>query len=279
MKKILLFLYFTLFLNAQIVDKIIAVVNNIPITSYELQKTETKFNVNKKQALNILINQKLIESEIEKRGIDVDEFDIENAFEKIAMQNNMSSFEFSSLLAQQGKLKSFKEKLKKELQKEKLFSQIMKSKLSISEKELKTYYNTHKKDFQTFKTISYTKYYSLNPNILREYLQNPLINSKTITIKEYNNQNFSSIPLNLLFIFNKTKVNHFTPILPDNIGYSTYYIKEKHQKTYIPFEKVKNIIYSILVKNKENSILKEYFDKLKNRANIKFLDKITEKKD
>ena len=84
MRKILIFIGLIVFLNAEVLDRIVATVNNIPITSYEVKKLSKRLNIDKNKALNILLNQKLIESEIKKRGIVVDNFELESALESIA---------------------------------------------------------------------------------------------------------------------------------------------------------------------------------------------------
>jgi hypothetical protein len=266
MKKLIIFLLFV-FINAEVLDRVVARVNNIPITSYEIDKLSTKMNIPKSQALNMLIDQKLIKSEIQKRGIEVDDFDIENAMEKIAQRNGLSLFEFKNILMQRGQYKQFVKGLKEELQKQKLFNQIVQTKLKISDKDIKNYYETHKKEFTTFKTIQVTKYTANTPEALKKLQQNPLMNFNIE--KETKVYSSDELPTNLMFLFSNTKTGSFTPIINDGLGYSTYYIARKDGSVLIPYDKVKNIIANKLIAQKREMILKDYFSKLKNRADIK----------
>jgi len=268
MKKILLFLIIFLVLDAKIVDKIVAVVNNEPITLYDLKTTMNKTHLDKKRALNFLIDQKIIESEIKKRGISVDDYEIEEAMSKIANKNNMSLFEFKNILMQRGELKQFKEKLKQNLLREKLFSQIVNSKLKITPEEVKSYYETHKNEFSTFDTIQVTKYSANNPEILKNVFTNPYFNNKNIKVST-EVLSAKNLPLDKLYIFSNTKVNSFTPIVSEGMNYVTYYIVDKKGKRVLPFDEVRNIIVNKLIAQKREKILKDYFNHIKNRANIK----------
>jgi len=266
--RVFLFLLLGILLNAKIVDKIVAVINNEPITLYDLEVTMNKTHLDEKKALKFLIDQKIIESEIKKRGISVDDYEIEEAMSKIANKNNMSLFEFKNILMQSGELKQFKEKLKQNLLKEKLFSQIVNSKLKITPEEVKSYYETHKSEFSTFDTIQVTKYSANNPEILKNVFTNPYFNNKNIKVST-EVLSSKNLPLDKLYIFSNTKVNSFTPIVSEGMNYVTYYIVDKKGKRVLPFDEVKNIIANKLIAEKRNKILKDYFNHIKNRADIK----------
>ena len=268
MKKILIASLVVLSLNAKIVDKIVAVVNNNPITSYDIKTIENQFHINKNQALNMLIDKSLIQNEIEKRGISVDDYEVDDAMRKIAKRNNMSLFEFQNILTQKGELKTFKQKLKENLLKQKLFAQIVNSKLKIDPKDIKSYYENHKNEFSVFQNIQVVKYSSNNPQILKTLSNNPYFNSPNLNVstKTYS---YNELPLDKLYLFKNTKVGQFTPIINEGLNYVRYFISDKNGKVYLPFDKVQNIIAQKIITQKRNEILKEYFDKIKNRADIK----------
>ena len=268
MKKILLASLIFLSLNAKIVDKIVAVVNNSPITSYDIKTLQNNLHINKNQALNMLIDKKLIQNEIKKRGISVDDYEINDAMRNIAKRNNMSLFEFENILTQKGELEKFKKELKENLLKQKLFSQIVNSKLKITPDEIKKYYETHKDEFSVFKNIQVVKYSSNNPETLKNLSNNPYFNNPNLkmSIKTYS---YNDLPLDKLYLFKNTKEGQFTPVINEGLNYVRYFISKKQGKVYLPFDKVKNIIAQKLATQKRNEILKEYFDRVKNRADIK----------
>lgn len=268
MKKYLLIGLLVISLNAEIVDKIVASVNNEPITSYDIQIVMKKLHSDKNKALNFLIDQKIIDSEIKKRNISVDDFDINNALEKIAKQNNLSLFEFKNILEQKGELEKAKKEIKNNLLKQKLFGQIINAKLRISPDEIKEYYENNKNNFAVFNTVRLIRYSSNNPKILKKLFNNPYYTDKSILVQTqvYNSDNLS---LNKMYLFKNTKIGQFTPIINEGLSYVTYYISDKEGEKYLSFKKVKNVIINQLAAQKRNRILKEYFDKLKNRADIK----------
>ncbi len=268
MKRILLTLSAAVLLSAEVIDKIVATVNDIPVTSYEVAKLAKNLKISDSKALGFILDQKLIQSEIKKRGIEADDFEIENAMEKIAKQNGLSLLEFKNILMQKAQYDKLRKKIKEDLLKEKLFNQIVQTKLNISEEEIKNYYDNHKNDFKTFKTIQITKYSANNKKILNEIKKNPLSNTNVQTSTQ--NYTFDKLPIGLVFLFKQTKQGEFTPIINDALGYSMYYVEKKEGETYIPFGKVKTAIANKLAAQKREMILKEYFNKLKNRAYIKF---------
>jgi len=267
MKKFFVFLFLVNVLFGEVIDKIVATVNGLPITSYEVSKLSSQANIPPQKALSLLIDQKLIESEIKKHNINVDDFELENTMEKIARQNGLSLFEFKNILVQKGEFNQFKENLKKDLLKKKLFDQIVQTKLNITPQELKNYYEQNKDDFKVFNTIDVVKYTANDKQILQKIKQNPLAN-RDIKPEEITYSS-KELPLALLFLFKQTNSGEFTPIINDGLGYTMFYVKNKSGVTFIPFEKVKNAIANKLAAEKREMILKDYFSKLKNRAYIK----------
>ena len=268
MKKILIASVVLISLNAKIVDKIVGVVNNLPITSYDIQNLENQLHINQKQALNMLIDKKLIQNEIKKRGISVDDYEVTDAMRNIAKRNNMSLFEFQNILTQKGELEGFKKNLKENLLKQKLFAQIVNSKLKITPQDIKKYYETHKDEFAVFQNIQVVKYSSNNPEILKKLSDNPYFNTPNLKTATQT-YSYNELPLDKLYLFKNTKAGQFTPVVNEGLNYVRYFISDKSGKVYLPFEKVQNVIAQELANQKRNEILKKYFDKIKNRADIK----------
>jgi len=268
MKKFLILIGLILFLDAKILNQIIATINDIPITSYDVEKLSKQLNIDKNRALNILLDQKLIESEIKKRGIVVDEFELENALEAIAKRNGFNLLEFKNILIQRGDYQKLVNQIKDDLLKKKLFDEIIQTKLKIDDNEIKNYYENNKDEFKVFEKIEAIKYSANNKAALEKIKQNPL---STKNVKVENKVYYANeLPLNLLFLFKETKEGRFTPIINEERDYSMFYITKKENHYYLPFEKIKNLITNKLINEKREKILKEYFNKLKNKSYVKF---------
>jgi hypothetical protein len=268
MKK-LLFLLLAVFLNATIVDMVVVSVNKEPITSYEVVTLSKKLHIPYKEALNLLIDKKLFDDAIKEQGISVDEFDIENALEKIASSYGMSVYEFKRMLKEKGEWREFEKKLKEKLLRDKFIKEYLNSKISIDDKEIKEYYNSHKSEFEIFKKAKVIVYKANNPALLEKVIRNPfkkvkgvVVEQKTITPKELN--------LKELFVLKNTPIKSFSPILDKGIYYETFYVASKEGKTYIPFDKVKDIIANKLIQKKEKEALNSYIARLRSEASIQF---------
>jgi parvulin-like peptidyl-prolyl isomerase len=267
--KIVLTLLLLLFsLNAKIIDKITIVVNNIPITSYDIQKM-TKKTKNQNIAIETLINDALIKSAIKEKGIYIDDFDVENKMEEIAKQNNMSLFDFRTLLIKKGELKTLKEKIKKRLEITKLLSYYNKN---ITKNDVQNYYNSHKAEFIVAQKIDATIYSSNNPDTLKQIKENPLLNSSNIEIKnmtfEYNQTNPK-----LMQFLSKVKTNSFSKIVPiSKDKFSLFYVTKKEGNVTLPFESVASIIFEQLSNKENQKAVQDLLSKLKAKADIQFLN-------
>ena len=220
MKKILMYIGLIIFLNAEVLDKIVATINDIPITSYEVEKLSKQLNIDKNRALNILLDQKLIESEIKKRGISVDNFELESALESIAKRNGFNLLEFKNILMQRGDYEKLINQIKNDLLKKKLFDEIIQTKLKIDDNEIKNYYENNKDEFKVFEKIEVIKYSANNRSLLEKIKQNPL---STKDVKVENRTYYANkLPLNLLFLFKETKKEAFTPIVSEKRYYSMF---------------------------------------------------------
>jgi hypothetical protein len=155
-----------------------------------------------------------------------------------------------------------------ELLKQKLFSQVINSQLRVTPQEVKNFYKNNQNKFSIFKTIQVTEYMANNPELLKQIEKNPLINNPQI-IQKTEVLNSNNLPLRFLFLFKNTKVGQFTPIINQGTYYATFYVENKSGKTVLPFDKVKNYVEEMLIQQKRNQILNDYFAKLRNQANIK----------
>jgi peptidyl-prolyl cis-trans isomerase SurA len=115
MKRFLLICLFPLAVKAEIKDRIAAVVNGQPITLSEVQERvqpelartspgpagEAQRKSLLHEALEQIIDERLVESEATSLGIDVTEDDITRGVEQLARQNGMDQAQFKDALAQQ----------------------------------------------------------------------------------------------------------------------------------------------------------------------------------
>jgi peptidyl-prolyl cis-trans isomerase SurA len=141
---------------AEVVDRIVAVVNNEIITMSELQnmtKTiEAQSGVKPKgpdekkmqrEMLEALIDRKLARAEAKRRGIAVTDKEVEEAMNRFKQRSNIPNDEvFAKGLAQAGlSLKEFKQQIEDQMIQERLLVMVVGAKVSINDAEVRRIYD------------------------------------------------------------------------------------------------------------------------------------------
>lgn len=273
MKKLLFFMLLPLVIYAKPVDALAVIVNDEPITVYEIHKAQTRFKVGKDQAVNILIKIKLEDFEIKNRKINTSNYKIEERFKKVAAGNNMSSSNFENALrAKNVNVIKFKDEIKGQLDRETLYEQIVRSEIKKpTDVELKNYYDRNSHLFNIPKEIEITKYTSFSAKTLNELHKNPLMQNPDIKSEDAKIET-NRMHRQLLQVLLRTKEGSFTPILPVAKGvFATIFVKKKLGIMNFDFESNKDKIITIMYKSREQDILKGYFNKVRADSIIKVL--------
>jgi peptidyl-prolyl cis-trans isomerase SurA len=143
---------------AELINGIAAVVNGEPITSYEVDKEAELIvkNAEKKPgptlekiqtrtaALNQLIDKKLIAQKIKDLDIKVTEEEVRLAIEDVKKQNNLTQEALISALGAQGlTFEQYKAQLREQMERLRLVSEEVRSKIQVGEAEMKAYYEAN----------------------------------------------------------------------------------------------------------------------------------------
>jgi parvulin-like peptidyl-prolyl isomerase len=140
-----LFVLSSLSAGAKVVDYIAAVVNGEPILYSEIVKFAKENGINNlRLARDKLIEKKILLTEAKKEGIEVSDEEIEKALKDLMERMGFKSEEeFKEALSKEGlSLEDVKEKLKEQLMVAKLIARKVKSKVSVSELDVKRYCQT-----------------------------------------------------------------------------------------------------------------------------------------
>ena len=272
--KLLIFvtLSLTLFfspLNASTVDGISLIINKEPITLYDIHKYATRFNLSKKEALDVLIRQKLEDSEIKKLGISADSFEVDQYIENLAISNGVSQYEFLNLIRSKNiDVAEYKEDLRSKLQRDKLYKKIISTKLQqVGDNELRAYYNDNLNEFSQASAFDVTIYSSADQQALQAIAQNPMSAVSGVELKEVTFEAAKTDP-KLTLLLNKTAQGSFSTMVKSDQNFVLFFVKKKHNVQNIAFEDAKNYISNRLAEGKEQKAIEEYFEKLKASANI-----------
>jgi len=264
MKKILfltLFLFATTY--AGVVDGIAVVVDNEPITLYEIDRVQQKYNFSKEEAVNFLIKRKVEDNLIKERNIRVDEYLVEDRFKQIARKNGLSLAKYKSAIIQQnGTLTGFYKGIRKQLQREKLYQMIIRSEVQKpTDEELKDYFLANKDLFSMPTHVELIKYSSFSRNLLMAIQKNPMLQNPDLK-REVAKIDLRKVNRAILEVILRTKEGRFTEILPVNRNLSMLlYIKNKIGAKEFDFEKNKDKVLMFFYKTQESKVLRNFFDK------------------
>lgn len=271
MKKLLASILFLMSLaNAALVDAIAIVVNDTPITLYDIEKKKQELNISKDEAASKLIDEALFEELVKKYNITVDVFDVDNYLEKVAASNGMDLFSFKNVIKQKYKnYESYEDEVKKEIGKQKLTQYLVRGNLKIAtEEDLKIYYDNNQAQFESVAKVKAIQFSSNSKADLDNAIKNPMLKLESVkkTAVELDQANINP---QLRFLLNETSTNSFTPVFQANNEFISLMVQEKIGVEKLSFEETKDRIFNIVMKDRETKYLKDYFEKLKLSADIK----------
>ena len=271
-KSLFIVLLFKFSLFAGLVDGVSVVVNNTPITLYEIKKFSVQHKLPVKKAIEALIREKLENNLIKKYGLEATDLEVSDEIEKISSNAGLSIMDFENYLTKKGiDFDEYKKDLAKKIAQRKLYKKIVSDKIKRATlKELKEYYEKNMNLYSIPQMAEVTEYDAKDKNSLQNLIKNPMLNIPDITKKDVVLKT-NKINPKLLYILQQTKEGNFTPILTLKDGFISFYIKRKINVKPIPFDKVKNAIFAEIMNKREKDIIKSYFDKLVSEANIKVL--------
>jgi len=168
LKQIITAVVFILFLvttsvNAEIISKIAAVVNDAIITTYQLDNalekalklnpSSSSLSAAEKEKLRLKILDQLIEEElfkerVSKLRIKVSDADVEAAINDVQQQNKLTREQLIAALQQQGMtFETYRESLRKQILRFKLIGIEVQSKAEVTSAEVREYYREHLEDY------------------------------------------------------------------------------------------------------------------------------------
>jgi peptidyl-prolyl cis-trans isomerase SurA len=299
------------YLLAEVTNRIVAKVNSDIITLHDLnasikkltglsakelqRQDEKKFYQIRRAVLDKLINQKIAEQQIIKLGIKVTAKDVEEAIEKVKRENNFTQEGLINSLKQEGlSLKEYKDEIEKEIERFQLVNYEVKSKIVITEEELKKYYQTHTKEYTEVPKVRLERIF-LQVKSANDKKEIARVKSVGVEILQRLKQghDFSKVAKiysqgpagpeggNLGWI----EVSQLEPILKEKItklsvgeytdldfspsGFQIIKLAEEKKGGLKPFEKIRDPIYSQLFKEKVEKRYAAWLNKLRKESFIK----------
>ncbi|SFM51887.1 peptidylprolyl isomerase [Thermodesulforhabdus norvegica] len=143
-------------LKAEVLDRIVAVVND-EIILYSDLRAEIAFikrnsprpiplpqSVLEREVLRQMVEEKLVEQEMKRLKIKVDESEVDAAVESIKQSNGWSDDQFEYVLKQQGmSIDDFRKEIRRELERSRLMERVFQSRTVITDDQIEEYLREH----------------------------------------------------------------------------------------------------------------------------------------
>ena len=257
---------------ASMVNGVAILVNEEPITLYDIERTMVVNKIPKNEAVSYLIDKILYDQLVQEYNITADIFDVNDYIEKLANSNGMDIYAFKAIIKQEYPDYSvFENEAKNTVIRQKLVQKLVKGQLAIAtDEDMQLYYEKNRNKYLTAKTFDVTQYSSTSKEALMEVAKNPIIIPSEVQRTSLK-LNTEDIQAQLQYLLNGTKVNSFTPIFTANKQYVTFFITKKEGTAPLSYESVKARIFNDIMMNREQKYLKDYFEKQKLIADIKVI--------
>ena len=160
---IALFLVTAAPLRAEVVDRIVAVVNDDIITLHQLDQEMAKrfpgqVNSNlsgpelynqRKKVLSEMVEQTLLHQRTKELGLSVTQDDLDGALQDVEKQNNLTRAQLKQALESQGmKFDDYLDNLRNQILRLKLIGREVQSKVEVTNKETREYFRQHIDDYR-----------------------------------------------------------------------------------------------------------------------------------
>jgi peptidyl-prolyl cis-trans isomerase SurA len=289
--------------SAEIIDRIVAIVNNDIITLSELNKATKPYKANLEasqksdeekekiavkiddQMLQQLIDRSLTAQQAAKYNISVSQKDIDSAVKNFKESKNLNQEQLEQALAEDDlTYKDYRAKMKSEILQSRLISRAVQSQVIITDNDIKTYYDAHGELFAGAK-----KYHLRNivmdaeagiqavekklaGNISFDQLAKQYSQATNASdggdLGVFDINNFSEEIKNSLQTLEK---GDHTPILMAGQGYQILYVEDVVMEGKKTLEQARDQIENILYKEKAEKRFAEWIESLKKNAHIKIM--------
>ncbi|MDA3916485.1 MAG: SurA N-terminal domain-containing protein [Deltaproteobacteria bacterium] len=294
---------FSCSVSAEVIDRIVAIVDSEIITLVELNKgTSTyrgkieaaAYSDDQKQkmiqeinlkVLNALIDTSLTNQEAKKYRISVSDNAIDKAVENMMASKSMSIEELERALNNEGlTLTEYRKNIKKQILRTKLISNVVQSKVVVLDSDIKLYYENHKEDYSGNKKY-YLRNILMNKKDKIQEISSQLDDKKDFKglAKQYSIApnakdggdlglfDIKNFPDNIKTEIAKLKKGQFSDVITTPQGFQIFYIEDivlDGEKTY---DQAREEIHKVLYSQQAEKKFKTWLESLKQNAHIEIM--------
>jgi len=134
---------------SELEDEIAPYAERVRQLGYDTEKQNEMLFKLREDMLGRLVEQKLTDQEIKKAGITIGEEEIDQNVERLKQANQMTEEMLAEALKKQGmSLEDYRERIKEQILRSRLVTREVKSKIVVTDEDIKAYYDTHPEEFQ-----------------------------------------------------------------------------------------------------------------------------------
>jgi len=290
-------------LSADVIDRIVAIVNDDIITLVQLNKETALYIKNiessgypdekkkemmqeiHKKMLNAMIDQSLTQQEAKKYHINVSDTAIDNAVENVKKAKSLSQEEFEYALEQEGlTLKEYRENIKKQILQSKLINRAVKSKVIITESDIKKLYEANIEKYSGTKKYHLRNILMADEDEIKEIKKKLDENKEFITLAKkysiapnaqdggdlgtFDIRNFSE---SIKESISKLDKGGFTDVISTAQGFQIFYVEDIVLESAKTYEEAYDEIHEILYREQVEKKFDTWLESLKKKAHIKIM--------
>jgi peptidyl-prolyl cis-trans isomerase SurA len=301
--------------DSAVLDRIVAIVNEDPITHFDIESLLRPLIQNIKaqqlpperelqalaqvrsEMLNNLIDTKLTEQEVKRYNIAITDEEVENYIRQIKQRRGATDEQLRGLLAEQGLTpEEYRKEVKLQLQRTKLVNREVRSKVVITEAEVKAYYEKNRAKYG-----GGTQYHLWNLIVRlpaqaspadREAAQNLLAPAfsdlqrgrpfqEIVRVTEERPSAVLGSDLGLFRIEELTprlreavrelRAGQFSPIVETDFGFQILFVQEIKETASRPLAQVEAEIQDILFRERVDGRFSAWLSELRKRSHIKIM--------
>jgi peptidyl-prolyl cis-trans isomerase SurA len=300
----------------EIVDRIVAVVNSDIITLYDLNRAFRPFEENikalkydpekerqtlfkvRKDLLSQLIDAQLADQEARRDQINVSEKEIDTTIERMKESRSLTDEQLREGLAIQGlTMEEYRKEIKEQILRTKLVNREVKSKVVITNEDIKNYYDRHKEKYAgekkfylwnifvrlSSKTDTYEKESALKQMeaIIAELKQGRPFETLVDELNESSSPvrgtdlglyRLEELSKQLQQVVEKMKAGEFSTVLDTDFGYQILYVQKIQETSAKALDEVTSEIQQILFREYVDNKYQEWLDDLRKRSHIRIVN-------
>ena len=290
-------------ISAEVIDRIVAIVNDDIVTLVQLSKETASYIKNidssgysgekRKEAvkqinnkiLMAMVDRSLTQQEAQKYQISVSDTEIDNALENVKNARSLSQKEFLNALTNQGvTLKEYRESIEKQILQSKLINHAVKSKVIITESEIKNYYDTNAQKYSGKKKYRLRNILMNNEDRIKEIKKklDAKIDFSTLA-KQYSLSpnasdggdlglfDISNFSENIKEIISGLNTGEYSNVISTSQGFQIFYVEDIVLDGNKSYEQARDEIHEILYNEQVEKKFKTWLESLKKNAHIKIM--------